>query len=285
MAFTEEQLVRYSRHIILEGVGGKGQKKIGQAKVLIIGAGGLGSPVALYLAAAGVGTLGLIDPDAVDLSNLQRQIIHHTSDIGRPKVQSAQEKVAALNPDVQVVSYHQYLDAGNALEIFNAFDYVIDGTDNFPAKFLINDAAFFSKKPLIHGGILRFEGQLFTILPGASACYRCLFHEPPPAGAVPSCQEAGVLGALAGLIGTLQGTEVLKLILGIGKPLTNRMLTYNALRTQFREIQFQKNPDCPLCGLHPTIQNLEVQEQAVCEVDAMETVRIESTKGSDALSS
>lgn len=284
MAFTEEQLVRYSRHIILEGVGGKGQKKIGQAKVLIIGAGGLGSPVALYLAAAGVGTLGIIDADAVDLSNLQRQIIHHTSDIGRPKVQSAQEKITALNPDVQVVSYHQYLDAENALEIFNAFDYVIDGTDNFPAKFLINDAAFFSKKPLIHGGILRFEGQLFTILPGVSACYRCLFHEPPPAGVVPNCQEAGVLGALAGLIGTLQGTEVLKLILGIGKPLTDRMLTYNALRTQFREIQFQKNPNCPLCGPHPTIQTLEVQEQAVCEVDTMETVRAESTKGSDALS-
>jgi adenylyltransferase/sulfurtransferase len=284
MAFTEEQLVRYSRHIILEGVGGKGQKKINQAKVLIIGAGGLGSPIALYLAAAGIGTIGIVDADEVDLSNLQRQIIHHTSDIGRPKVLSAEEKMVALNPDVQVIPYHEYLQPDNALEIFGAFDYVIDGTDNFPAKFLINDAAFFAGKPLVHGGILRFEGQLFTILPGQSACYRCLFYAPPPAGAVPSCQEAGVLGALAGLIGTLQGTEVLKLILGIGKPLINRMLTYDALRTQFREIPFQKNPNCPLCGSQPTIKTLEVQEQAVCEVDPMEAVRTESTEGSDARS-
>ena len=284
MAFTEDQLVRYSRHIILEGVGGKGQKKINQAKVLIIGAGGLGSPIALYLAAAGVGTIGIVDADEVDLSNLQRQIIHHTADIGRPKVLSAEEKMVALNPDVQVIPYHEYLRAENALEIFNAFDYVIDGTDNFPAKFLINDAAFFAGKPLVHGGILRFEGQLFTILPGQSACYRCLFQGPPPAGAVPSCQEAGVLGALAGFIGTLQGTEVLKLILGIGKPLTNRMLTYDALRMQFREIPFQKNPTCPLCGSDPTIQTLEVQEQAVCELDPMEAVRAESKNGSDTLS-
>ena len=284
MAFTEEQLVRYSRHIILEEVGGKGQKKIAQAKVLIVGAGGLGSPLALYLAAAGVGTIGLIDADTVDLSNLQRQIIHHTSDIGRPKVQSAREKITALNPDVQVISHQENLDAENALKIFGAFDYVIDGTDNFPAKFLINDAAFFSKKPLVHGGILRFDGQLFTILPGVSACYRCLFHEPPPAGVVPSCQEAGVLGALAGLIGTLQGTEVLKLILGIGKPLTNRMLIYNALRTQFREVAIPKNPNCPLCGTNPTIKTLELHEQAVCGVDTMETVRAESAEGSDALS-
>lgn len=282
MAFTEEQMVRYSRHIILEGVGGKGQKKISQAKILIVGAGGLGSPLALYLAAAGVGTIGLIDADAVDLSNLQRQIIHHTSDIGRPKVQSAQEKIAALNPDVQVITYRKNLDADNALEVFGAFDYIIDGTDNFPAKFLINDAAFFSKKPLVHGGILRFDGQLFTILPGVSACYRCLFNGPPPAGVVPTCQEAGVLGALAGLIGTLQGTEVLKLILGIGKPLTDRMLTYNALRTQFREVSFKKNPDCPLCGADPTIKTLEAEEQPVCEIDAMETVRTESKKELDA---
>lgn len=267
MAFTEEQLVRYSRHIILTEVGGKGQKKIGQAKVLIVGAGGLGSPIALYLAAAGVGTLGLIDADVVDLSNLQRQIIHHTSDIGRPKVLSAQEKMVAINSDVKVVPYQENLDADNALKIFNDFDYVIDGTDNFPAKFLINDAAHFSKKPLIHGGILRFEGQLFTILPGTSACYRCIFPEPPPAGLIPTCQEAGVLGALAGLIGTLQGTEVLKLILGIGKPLTDRILKYDALRTQFREIPIRRNPNCPLCGGNPTIRTLEVQESPVCDTD------------------
>lgn len=267
MAFTEEQLVRYSRHIILTEVGGKGQKKIGQAKVLVVGAGGLGSPIALYLAAAGVGTLGLIDADAVDLSNLQRQVIHHTSDIGRPKVLSAQEKIVAINPDVKVVPYQENLNAENALKIFNEFEYIIDGTDNFPAKFLINDAAYFAKKPLIHAGILRFEGQIFTILPGTSACYRCIFPEPPPAGLIPTCQEAGVLGALAGLIGTLQGTEVLKLILGIGKPLTDRILKYDALRTQFREVPIRKNPDCPLCGTHPTLQTLQVQEQPVCEIN------------------
>lgn len=273
MAFTEEQLVRYSRHIILTEVGGKGQKKIGQAKVLIVGAGGLGSPIALYLAAAGVGTVGLIDADVVDLSNLQRQIIHHTSDIGRPKVLSAQEKMVAINSDVKVVPHQENLDADNALKIFNDFDYVIDGTDNFPAKFLINDAAHFAKKPLIHGGILRFEGQLFTILPGTSACYRCIFPEPPPAGLIPTCQEAGVLGALAGLIGTLQGTEVLKLILGIGKPLTDRILKYDALQTKFREVSIRRNPDCPLCGTQPTIQTLEAQEQPVCEIDPASSPR------------
>jgi adenylyltransferase/sulfurtransferase len=273
MAFTEEQLVRYSRHIILTEVGGKGQKKIGQAKVLVVGAGGLGSPIALYLAAAGVGTVGLVDADVVDLTNLQRQIIHHTSDIGRPKVLSAQEKMVAINPDVKVISYQENLDADNALKIFVDFEYIIDGTDNFPAKFLINDAAYFAKKPLIHGGILRFEGQLFTILPGRSACYRCIFPEPPPAGLIPTCQEAGVLGALAGLIGTLQGTEILKLILGIGKPLTDRILKYDALRTQFREVPIRRNPNCPLCGTDPTIKTLEVQESPVCDIDPTTTLR------------
>ncbi len=267
MAFTEEQLVRYSRHIILSEVGGKGQKKIGEARVLIVGAGGLGSPIALYLAAAGVGTIGIIDPDIVDLSNLHRQVIHHTADLDRPKVTSAQEKIAALNPDVKVIPYVEYLNAQNALDLFGDYDYIIDGTDNFPVKFLINDAAYFSKKPFIHGGILRFEGQLFTILPSESACYRCIFPEPPPTGIVPSCQEAGVLGALAGLIGTLQGTEVLKLILGIGKPLTNRILRYDALRTVFREIPIRKNPDCPLCGAQATITQLEMEEQTVCDLN------------------
>ncbi len=276
MAFTEEQLVRYSRHIILSEVGGKGQKKIGQARVLVIGAGGLGSPIALYLAAAGIGTMGLIDADMVDLTNLQRQIIHHTADVGRPKVLSATEKITDLNPDVEVISYQKNLDAENALEVFNHFDYVIDGTDNFPAKFLINDAAFFANKPLIHGGILRFDGQIFTILPGESACYRCIFPKLPPQGVVPSCQEAGVLGALAGLIGTLQATEALKLILGIGTPLTNRILTYSALQTQFREITIKKNPDCPLCGAHPSITTLEMETQEVCDFDPLETAQKDS---------
>ncbi len=273
MPFTEEQLVRYSRHIILSEVGGKGQKKIGQARVLVVGAGGLGSPIAFYLAAAGIGTIGLIDADTVDLSNLQRQIIHHTADIGRPKVLSAEEKIHAMNSDVKVVSYQKHLDAENALSIFSAFDYVIDGTDNFPAKFLINDAAFFSKKPLVHGGILRFDGQIITILPDESACYRCIFPSLPPEGLVPSCQEAGVLGALAGLIGTLQATEVLKLILGIGKPLSNRILTYHALETSFREISIKRNPDCPLCGSDPTITALETEVQEVCDFDPLETAQ------------
>jgi len=273
MAFTDEQLVRYSRHIILSEVGGKGQKKIGKARVLVIGAGGLGSPIALYLAAAGIGKIGLIDADNVDLTNLQRQIIHHTTDVGRPKVLSAAEKIDDLNPDVEVTTYQKHLDAENALEIFGDFDYVIDGTDNFPAKFLINDAAFFTKKPLIHGGILRFDGQLFTILPGESACYRCIFPELPPQGVVPSCQEAGVLGALAGLIGTLQATEVLKLILGVGNPLTDRILAYHALETLFREIKIKKNPNCPLCGSSPTITKLEVAAQEVCDFDPLETAK------------
>ncbi len=271
MAFTEEQLVRYSRHIILSEVGGKGQKKIRQAGVLVIGAGGLGSPIALYLAAAGIGKIGLIDADNVDLTNLQRQIIHHTTDVGRPKVLSAAEKIKDLNPDVEVITYQKHLDAENALKIFADFGYVIDGTDNFPAKFLINDAAFFAKKPLIHGGILRFDGQLFTILPGESACYRCIFPELPPQGVVPSCQEAGVLGALAGLIGTLQATEVIKLILGIGNPLTNRILAYHALETLFREIKIKKNPHCPLCGSSPSITKLEMAIQEVCDFNSLES--------------
>jgi len=271
MAFTEEQLIRYSRHIILSEVGGKGQKKIGQAKVLIVGAGGLGAPLALYLAAAGVGTLGIADADVVDLTNLQRQIIHHTADVGQSKVGSAAAKIAALNPDVKVVPYQKYINPGNAFQIFGDYDIVVDGTDNFPAKFLINDAAFFAKKPLVHGGILRFEGQLFTIIPNASACYRCVFPTPPPLGVVPSCQEAGVLGALAGFIGTLQATEVLKLILGIGMPLTNRILNYSALKSTFREIPIQRNPNCPLCGTQPSIEKLEMQAQPLCDLEAVAT--------------
>jgi adenylyltransferase/sulfurtransferase len=265
MAFTEEQLVRYSRHIILSEVGGKGQKKIAQARVLIIGAGGLGAPAALYLAAAGVGTIGLIDPDVVDLSNLHRQVIHHTDDLGRPKVESARAKMTALNPDVQVIPYHEALDADNAADLFGAFDCILDGTDNFPAKFLINDAAYFAKKPLIHGGILRFEGQMFTIVPDQSACYRCIFPAPPPSGLVPTCQEAGVIGPLAGVIGTLQATEVLKLILGIGRPLTNRILKYDGLRAQFRTVPIRRNPRCPLCGDAPTLTTLSTEAAPVCD--------------------
>ena len=266
MQFTDDQVTRYSRHILLPEVGGKGQKKIAQSRILIVGAGGLGSPAALYLAAAGVGTIGLIDSDAVDLSNLQRQVIHHTTDIGRPKVQSAKEKIQALNPDVKVVLYEDRLLARNALELIRGYDVVLDGVDNFPAKFLINDACFFAKKPLVHGGILRFDGRVTTIIPGTSACYRCIFNAPPPPGLVASCQEAGVIGVLAGIIGTIQATEALKLILGIGQPLTDRLLDFDARKTAFREIRTKRNPRCPLCGEHPTITELFDHEPESCDI-------------------
>jgi len=264
MDFTEEQITRYSRHILLPEVGGKGQKKIAKARILIVGAGGLGAPAAYYLAAAGVGTLGLIDSDTVDLSNLQRQIIHHTPDVGRPKVLSAKEKVQALNPDVNVTMYEERFVARNALELVSAYDVVIDGVDNFAAKFLINDACYFADKPLVHGGILRFDGRVTTIIPRKSACYRCVFKQPPPPGLVASCQEAGVIGALAGVVGTIQATEALKLVLGIGRPLTDRLLDYDARRTAFREIKIKRNPNCPLCGKHPSIRELVDLEPEVC---------------------
>lgn len=266
MNFTDEQVTRYSRHILLPEVGGKGQKKIAQAKIFIVGAGGLGSPAAFYLAAAGVGTIGLIDGDLVDLSNLQRQVIHQTPDVGRPKVISAKEKIEAINPDVKVLTYEDRLTAKNALDLIKGYDVVIDGVDNFPAKFLINDACFFTEKPLIHGGILRFDGRVTTIVPKQSACYRCVFKQPPPPGLVASCQEAGVIGVLAGVIGTVQATEALKLVLGIGRPLTNRMLDFDARKTSFREIKVKRNPHCPLCGDHPTITELFDHEPEVCAV-------------------
>lgn len=263
---SEEQVTRYSRHILLPEVGGKGQQKIGQAKVLIVGAGGLGSPAGLYLAAAGVGTVGLIDGDVVDLSNLQRQVIHQTRDLGRPKVDSAKAKMLALNPNITVETHQTRLNADNALEIIGRYDIVVDGVDNFPAKFLINDACFFAGKPLVHGGILRFDGRVFTILPGKSACYRCVFKQPPPPGLVASCQEAGVIGALAGVIGTLQTTEVLKIILGRGRLLTDRFLDYDARQTRFREIKIARNPKCALCGDRPEITRLIEHEPEVCAV-------------------
>ncbi|HEX9758739.1 MAG TPA: molybdopterin-synthase adenylyltransferase MoeB [Nitrospiria bacterium] len=266
MGFSEEQIERYSRHILLPEVGGKGQKKIGEAKVFIVGAGGLGSPVALYLAAAGIGTLGMVDGDVVDVSNLQRQVIHHTQDVGVLKVRSAKKKIEEMNPDVKVVVFEEHLHSKNILSLIRDYDILIDGTDNFPAKFLINDAAVLSQKPLIHGGILRFEGQAMTIIPNQTACYRCIFKGPPPSGLVPSCQEAGVLGVLAGLIGTIQATEVLKLILNIGNPLFNRILVYDALKVRFREVPVKRNPACPVCGEKPTITELVDYEQEVCRI-------------------
>ncbi|MDP4271507.1 MAG: HesA/MoeB/ThiF family protein, partial [Bacteroidota bacterium] len=213
MELNEEQIQRYSRHILLQDVGVEGQEKISNGKVLIVGAGGLGAPIALYLAAAGVGTIGIIDGDVVDLSNLQRQVIHFTEDVNKPKVLSAKEKINRINPDVKVVTYQELLTASNALDIIKDYDFVVDGTDNFPVKFLINDACVKAKKPFSHGGILRFEGQTITVLPG-TACYRCVFHAPPPPNAVPTCSQAGVLGAIAGMLGTIQAAEVLKYLTG-----------------------------------------------------------------------
>ena len=265
MDFTEEQIQRYSRHILLQDVGVEGQEKINNGKVLIVGAGGLGAPIALYLAAAGVGTIGIIDGDVVDLSNLQRQIIHFTPDVNKPKVISAKEKINLINPDVKVITYQKLLTAENALEIIQDYDFIVDGTDNFPVKFLINDACVIAKKPFSHGGILRFDGQTLTYVPG-SACYRCLFHSPPPPNAVPTCSQAGVLGAIAGMLGTIQAAEVLKYLTGVGDLLTNRLLTFNAKTMEFRTVHTKRNDNCPVCGNHPTVTELVDYEQAVCEI-------------------
>lgn len=266
MSLTEQQMERYSRHIILQQVGGVGQEKLLASKVLIIGAGGLGAPAAMYLAAAGVGTIGIADGDKVDLSNLQRQIIHSTPDVGKDKVLSSENKIRAINPDVKVKTYNMRLNAGNIRGIIKKYDFVIDGTDNFPAKFLINDACYFEKKPFSHAGILRFDGQLITVLPGQTTCYRCIFGAPPPADAVPSCSQAGVLGVLAGVIGSLQATEAIKYLLGIGELLTGALLTYNALTMQFRKVPLGRNPECPLCGKKPQITELKDEEQIVCDL-------------------
>jgi molybdopterin/thiamine biosynthesis adenylyltransferase len=265
MDFTSEQIERYSRHILLQDIGVEGQEKIIQGRVLVIGAGGLGAPILLYLAAAGVGTLGVIDGDVVDLSNLQRQVIHFTPDVGKPKVESAKEKIRLINPDVNVITYHKFFSSDNALEIIRDYDFIIDGTDNFPVKFLINDACVFAGKPFSHGGILRFDGQTITHLP-ETACYRCVFNAPPPPNAVPTCSQAGVLGAIAGMLGTIQAAEALKYLTGTGELLTNRLLTFNAKTMQFRNVNVRRNHKCPVCGEHPTITELIESEQAVCEL-------------------
>lgn len=266
MAFTNDQLERYSRHIILKEVGAKGQKKLLNAKVLIIGAGGLGAPAAMYLAAAGVGTIGIADADEVDLSNLQRQIIHGTADVGKAKVQSAKETMNQMNPDVTVHTYRTFVSADNIMELIQDYDFIIDGTDNFPAKFLINDACVMAKKPFSHAGIIRFQGQLMTYVPGQGPCYRCVFKNPPPKDAVPTCKQAGVIGAMGGVIGSLQAMEAVKYILGVGQLLTGYLLTYDALKMEFRKIKLPSHvADCPVCGEHPTITELIDYEQTVCE--------------------
>ncbi|MBP5249757.1 MAG: molybdopterin-synthase adenylyltransferase MoeB [Lachnospiraceae bacterium] len=266
MALTDEQLERYSRHIILKEVGAKGQKKLLNAKVLIIGAGGLGAPAAMYLAAAGVGTIGIVDADVVDLSNLQRQIIHTTGDLGKPKVESARETMNAMNPDVQVKTYQMFVDSTNIRELIREYDFILDGTDNFPAKFLINDACVIEKKPFSHAGIIRFKGQLMTYVPGQGPCYRCVFKNPPPKDAVPTCKQAGVIGAMGGVIGSLQAMEAVKYIVGVGELLTGYLLTYDALTQEFHKIKLPADTHkCPVCGDNPTILEPIDYEQAVCD--------------------
>ena len=254
--FTDEQIERYSRHIILPEVGGSGQQKMLEARVLLLGAGGLGSPAAYYLAAAGIGNLGIVDFDQVDLSNLQRQIIHSTERIGMLKTESAKKTIQALNPDVNVTLYNEKMDSSNIMRLIEDYDYVVDGSDNFPTRYLVNDACVMKNKTLIHGSIYRFEGQVTVFKPGDGPCYRCLYPEPPPPGMVPNCQEGGVLGVLAGVIGNLQVVEVLKLILGIGKPLVGKLLIYDALKTEFRNLRLRKDANCPVCGEKPTIKEL-----------------------------
>jgi adenylyltransferase/sulfurtransferase len=266
--FTEEQIKRYARHIILPEVGGKGQEKLLNSKVLVIGAGGLGSPAILYLAAAGVGTIGIVDFDVVDLSNLQRQIIHNTERVGTPKVESARRTVEMLNPDVKVITYNTRISKENITDIIKDYDVVLDGTDNFPTRFLINDACYFAGKPLVSAAMLRFEGQVSVFdfrMKEQSPCYRCLFPEPPPPGLVPSCQEAGILGSIGGIMGCIQATEAIKLILGIGEPLVGKLLIMDALSMDFRKVKLRKDPNCPLCGEKPVIKELIEYEQ-VCDV-------------------
>jgi adenylyltransferase/sulfurtransferase len=253
---TTDDLSRYSRHLILPEVGMEGQRKLKAARVLCVGTGGLGSPLALYLAAAGIGTLGLVDFDVVDASNLQRQIIHSTKDIGRKKLDSAAEKLAALNPALNIIKHDTMLSSANALEILKDYDIVADGTDNFPTRYLVNDACVLLRKPNAYGSIFRFEGQASVFATEEGPCYRCLYPEPPPPGLVPSCAEGGVLGILPGLVGVIQATEVIKLILGKGSPLIGRLLLVDALSMRFRELKLRKNPECPVCGENPTVKEL-----------------------------
>ena len=258
---SKEEILRYSRHLIMPEVGMDGQLKLKQAKVLCIGAGGLGSPLALYLAAAGVGRLGIVDFDVVDFTNLQRQIIHDTSDVGRLKIESAKDTIADINPNVEVVAHETRLTSENALDIFRDYDIVADGTDNFPTRYLVNDACVLLGKPNVYGSIFRFEGQATVFYAKEGPCYRCLYPEPPPPGMVPSCAEGGVLGVLPGIVGSIQALETIKLILGRGRTLIGRLLLFDALELKFRELKLRKNPECPVCGAHPSVTKLIDYEQ------------------------
>ena len=264
---TPYQVQRYSRHIIMPQVGSAGQRKLLEAKVLMVGAGGLGSPISIYLTLAGVGTIGIVDFDTVDVTNLQRQILHQNDDIGRPKVQSARETLLSYNPDVNVVIHEEPLLSDNAMEIISDYDVIINGADNFPARYLVNDAAYLCGKPLVDGSILLFDGQATVYIPG-QGCYRCLFPTPPPPGEVPSCAEAGVLGVLPGLVGTIQATETVKLIMGLGESLSGRLLIIDAMDMSFRSLKMRRNPDCPLCGDNPTVTQL-IDYEAFCGAPAI----------------
>ncbi len=263
--FSKEQIERYSRHIILKEVGGMGQTKLLESKVLLVGAGGLGSPIAVYLAAAGVGTLGIIDDDVVDLSNLQRQILHGTSDIGIPKTQSAEATITEMNPDVKVIPINERINSENAFQILEQYDLIIDGCDNFPTRYLINDACVMLGKPIVHGSIFQFDGQVTVLYPGKGPCYRCVFPEPPPAGLAPSCQEAGVFGVLPGIIGTIQAVEAIKILLDIGDSLIGTLLLFDALTMNFNRMKLRQDENCPMCGANPTISEL-IDYEEFCEV-------------------
>ena len=274
MQLSNDEIRRYSRHLILPEVGLAGQKKIKAASVLCIGAGGLGSPITMYLAAAGIGKLGIVDFDTVDFSNLQRQIAHGTEDVGRPKAVSAKETIASINPNVEVVIHNTRISAENALDLIRPYDIVVDGTDNFPTRYLTNDACVLLKKPNVYGSIFRFEGQASVFAPHLGGpCYRCLYPEPPPPGMVPSCAEGGVLGVLPGIVGCIQATEILKLALGKGTSLINRLLLFNALDMKFRELKLRRDPSCPLCGDHPTIKEL-IDYEVFCGIPAQPAVTV-----------
>jgi molybdopterin/thiamine biosynthesis adenylyltransferase/rhodanese-related sulfurtransferase len=268
---NREEFLRYGRHLIIPEVGLEGQRKLKSASVLIIGAGGLGSPLAFYLTAAGVGRIGIVDFDVVDLSNLQRQILHTTKDVGRSKLESAREKLESLNPNVKIETYEMRLTSENALDLIKEYDIVVDGTDNFPTRYLVNDACVFLKKPNVYGSIFRFEGQVSVFYADKGPCYRCLYKEPPPPGLVPSCAEGGVLGVLPGIIGTIQALETIKLILGIGEPLIGKLLLFDALKMKFRELKLRKDPECPVCGENPTVKEL-IDYEAFCGITPEQTL-------------
>lgn len=271
MKLSNEEVARYSRHLIMPEVGMDGQLKLKAASVLCIGAGGLGSPVAMYLAAAGVGRIGIVDFDVVDYSNLQRQVIHGTPDVGRPKLDSARDRLVALNPEITVETHSLALSSSNALDILRGYDIVVDGTDNFPTRYLVNDACVILGIPNVFGSIFRFEGQASVFATKDGPCYRCLYPEPPPPGLVPSCAEGGVLGILPGVVGTIQATEAVKLIIGVGQPLINRFMIYDALQMKFRELKLRRDPDCPVCGERPTVTELIDYDQFCGVGPAVET--------------